>query len=315
VERVTDGPIPYLTVRIDLSSLRKGGRYAKRIVAAWVYPDLTRGNYGVRSLGVKMTSLAVTDDSEEGGNDGDWRFWVGVPSNSQPWTQLLDCEGCVDDDTTYTPSSSLWKAGALGPGGIIVRDLTLFRTQGVLVTTTGFEEDLMRNDPIGNASVTFLTAATVRADKYVARFETIPNAPLPLAIISPQLALHTGRLKISLTPAVQTQLNVLSLRAGELDRLRTEWAREASARKREGDEQDPDLSGTGLAAAFSRSKPAEQTAFVVAIRKRALRRLGPNPDAPTRARLARELRDLKGSIPAPLYKRHLCEVETGKPCF
>ena len=314
VERVTDGPMPYLKVRIDLSSLRKGGRYAKRIVAAWVYPDLTRGNFGARSMGVKLTSLLVNNDSEEGFNDGDWRLWVAVPSATQPWTQLLDCDGCVDDGKTYTPASSLWKPGALGPGGIMVRDVMLFRTQRAMVSTAGFEEDLIWNDEIGGGSAVFGGIATVHAAKYVATFEAVSNPPLPHAIISPQLALHTERLKFSVTPALQTHLDVLTLRAGELDGLPAEWARERSARKRKIEARDLLFSRTGLSAALSPTKPADQNAFVAAIRKHALRRLGPNPDPAKRKRIARELRELKDSIPAPLYKRHLCPIEAGQPC-
>ncbi|MFN0106805.1 MAG: hypothetical protein ACKV2U_32520 [Bryobacteraceae bacterium] len=329
IERVIDGPMPYLKVRVDLSRLPKGGRFAKRIVAAWVYPDLTRGNYGVRSLSVKLNSLAVKSDSEPGFDDGDWRLWVSLPSISQPWTQLLDCEGCVDDDKTYTPTSSLWKAGALGRGGVIARDVMLFRSQRALVTTSGFEEDIIWNDSIGNGgSASFASGTTsvrsvedlkigsltLKREIYVATFEAVANAPLPQAIISPRLAQHTERLKIGVTPAIQTRLDVLSPRAIELDRLRNDWARESAARKRNVYPRGLLFSRTGMSTAISNSKPEDQNAFVAAIRKHALRRLGPNPDAPKRERVARELRELKDLIPAPLYKRHLCEIETGKPC-
>ena len=54
--------------------------------------------------------------------------------------------------------------------------------------------------------------------------------------------------------------------------------------------------------------------YVKDLRRRVLHILGPNPTAKERAKVAADLRKLKPSIPAALYQKHLCDLETGRPC-
>jgi hypothetical protein len=110
LERHTDGPTPFVTVRVRLSDLRTGQKFAKRFVAAWVYPDHTSANFGLRALQVKLDELVVTDDGDPFlKGDGDWRLWAVIPSVARPWTRLIDCEGCVEEKT-YTPQSGIFRS-------------------------------------------------------------------------------------------------------------------------------------------------------------------------------------------------------------
>lgn len=50
------------------------------------------------------------------------------------------------------------------------------------------------------------------------------------------------------------------------------------------------------------------------LRKHILKSLGPQPSEKHRRKIALELQELKKSVPPALYRKYLCDLETGKPC-
>lgn len=50
------------------------------------------------------------------------------------------------------------------------------------------------------------------------------------------------------------------------------------------------------------------------LRQHILQALGPNPSEKHRRKIALELQELKKSVPPALYRKYLCDLETGKPC-
>jgi hypothetical protein len=50
------------------------------------------------------------------------------------------------------------------------------------------------------------------------------------------------------------------------------------------------------------------------LRQRILKSLGPKPTEKHRRKIAQELKELKKSVPPALYRKYLCDLETGKVC-
>ena len=71
IERRLDVEAPYVKVEVGLSGLGAGQRFAKRIRAAWVYPDITGDNFLLRAMRVRLKELKVTDDGDP------FRPWAG----------------------------------------------------------------------------------------------------------------------------------------------------------------------------------------------------------------------------------------------
>jgi hypothetical protein len=147
VLREQDG-VTWLEVSIDLSTFADA-TYARRMTVGWAYPQ--PDNWGALRWRVRLRSLHVFDDSEPAFDDGDWRFYFDTNNRDQEWTELFSCDGCVDDDTTYTLNvgtgqsgggngSNPQRARSLGP------DPVVFPGQSILIHTSGYDEEVVADN-------------------------------------------------------------------------------------------------------------------------------------------------------------------------
>ncbi len=149
------GPAPKISVlpgslhvTLDFSNGDQGD-YRYRIRAAWAYPS--PDNWQAKAFRVKFTKLDVLDDGDGlGRGDGDWRFWINVPSRTKEWTKLFDGDGNVTGVMNFGgrpwstgPSGSVGSDRWLGP------DPLLFPGQRLHIHTSGYEADSIVDDDTG----------------------------------------------------------------------------------------------------------------------------------------------------------------------
>jgi hypothetical protein len=133
--RSRDG-VTWLEVTVDLSNFT-GTTYARRISAAWAYPNVE--NWGARRWNIFLRNMKVGDDAEPPGDDGDWRFFFNTTNRDREWTKVFSCSGCIDDDETKRLNVRTGSSG-LGP------DPVLFPGQPVVVHTGGFDDEVWGDD-------------------------------------------------------------------------------------------------------------------------------------------------------------------------
>jgi len=331
LERHTDGPTPFVTVRVRLSDLRTGQKFAKRFVAAWVYPDHTSANFGLRALQVKLDELVVTDDGDPFlKGDGDWRLWAVIPSVARPWTRLIDCEGCVEEKT-YTPQSGIFRSGVFNSQGALTGEVLLFERQVGSLQMTGFESDSLTSDDVGNVfdtlSVSPLNRTVISTcnDQTVGGLNDIDPSTSSCAGYTLKYEVRPGRTPVtaSFSPEMNRFAQKLLVRATDRDRIRdiadTELfalERPSAARARltvdRRGEVDPwQLPTAQLRPAMAAGNPEP---MLKDLRQHILKSLGPQPSEKHRRKIALELQELKKSVPPELYRKYLCDLETGKPC-
>jgi hypothetical protein len=169
VKHELDDGTTWLDVSVNLSSL-SGTTYARKIVAAWAYPDAA--NWGVTGWQLRLNSLDVSDDGDgdvKGAffkGRGDWRYWVSTNNAGQEWTKLFDGDENVDEGL-YTFPTTKRSGQDLGPY------LLLFPKQLIWVSTSGYEEDAYVDDDTGTVAV--LHAQTTAAGTHVAESECYPD--------------------------------------------------------------------------------------------------------------------------------------------
>ncbi|MFQ6028648.1 MAG: hypothetical protein ACE5Q6_14270, partial [Dehalococcoidia bacterium] len=135
----------FLQVEIDLSSF-SGTSYSRRIEAGWVYPS--PDNWGLRRWKIRLDSLKIKDDGDGILNDGDWRLWFNTNNTDQEWTQIVDCNGCIEGGT-HNFSGAPWETGSAASGRLLGPDVLTYPGQKIFVHTSGFEDDLIWNDSVG----------------------------------------------------------------------------------------------------------------------------------------------------------------------
>lgn len=333
IERRLDVEAPYVTVEVGLSGLGAGQRFAKRIQAAWVYPDITGDNFQLRAMRVRLKELKVTDDGDPfQKGDGDWKFWGGVPSLNQPWTQLIDCPGCVEE-TTYGPGSGVFRPQALTVNGAFGGEVRLFAGQALPIQFGGFEEDLVTSDDTGtvlrslsgpgtsfNARSTCddqtvglkneVTPDTSGCAAYSITWDVVATGPPVRAVLSPEGREFASRLMVR--PDDRSKMpDPLEPDLYRHDVISSSKKALTEERKDEVEEWQAALAVERLRAQL---KEPDAETLALEIRENALKQLGPNPTEKHRQKVALELRELKKALPEAVYKKHLCEVETGKKC-
>ena len=332
IEKRLEGDTPYVVIAVDISRMSTGQKFAKRISSAWVYPDLRGENFGLRALRARLNALKVTDDGEPFfKGDADWKLWVVLPAIDQPWTRLIDCGGCVEEKT-YSPSSAVWKAGAIPPDGGLGGEMLLFSGQFGSIQFTGYEEDVLTSDDVGNVfdALSLLITRTARStcnDQTVGGLSsldpstsgcagydvnyTVAAGRTPVAAtVSPQATAAFQRLMVRSAESKQAPLSIES----ELYRNDSiSAARRALTTERRGDFESWQANST-TARLGSELRTPEGEAMVKALRARVRQILGPQPTAKHRRKVAMELRELKKSVPPELYRKHLCDLETGTAC-
>ena len=149
------GPAPKIEIRpgslhvtLDFSNGNQGD-YRHRIRAAWAYPS--PDNWQMKTFRVKLTKLDVLDDGDGvGRGDGDWRFWMNVPSTTKEWTKLFDGDGNVTGVMTF--GGRPWSTG---PNGSVGADRwlgphpTFFPGQRLHLYTSGYVADSIVDDDTG----------------------------------------------------------------------------------------------------------------------------------------------------------------------
>ena len=332
VERVLDGPYPYLTYDIDLSSLSPGQKFTKRIEAAWVYPDLTGKNFGLHGFRIRLNHMKVTDTGDY--TVGDWKLWVETPSIDAPWIKLTDCHDCIDTKT-YSPTASIWQPGAMDSTGLLKGEFFLFQPPNLQVVPsgrlrfTGYDEDLVSSDGMGAFDVVVSQVAdreqSTVCDPANPNLTDCPGFTLSYSIIAGTTptegldpAARAGFQGLLIHPLVVAAANRFRAIDSELYMAGPMTARRRQVvferKTGEATKNRTVFEPAALKLNMQKATVADQEALVVALRKHALAVLGPNPTAAQRAKAARELVAIKPSIPAALYKKYLCDVETGRPC-
>ena len=328
-----EGPTPFVKVRVALSQMKTGQKFAKRFVAAWVYPDYTSRNFGLRSLRVKLDKLIVTNDGDPFlKGDGDWRFWAVIPSTTRPWTKLIDCNGCVEEEA-HSPRHGVFQRGAFDSEGRLTGEVFLFDRQLGSLQFTGFESDLLTSDDVGNVFEIMNRAPASRSvfskcnDQTVGGLNDIDPSTSGCASykVEFQIVPGQGRLTATLSPEMNKFAQRLLVRADDrrkladvsdtalftLDRSVDERSRLIVGEPGNLDIWQEELTTAKLS---NQMRTLNAEPMLKDLRKHVQALLGPNPTEKHRRKIALELRELKKSVPPELYRRYLCDLETGKPC-
>lgn len=333
VERHTDGPTPFVKVRVALSQMKTGEKFAKRFVAAWVYPDYTTHNFGLRTLRVKLDHLSVSDDGDPFlKGDGDWHFWAVFPGLAHPWTKLIDCDGCVEEKT-YTPQSSIFRRGAFDADGALQGEVLLFDRQFGSLQFTGYEGDVLTSDdvgsvfePINNAPAT-RNATSKCNDQTVGGLNDIDPSTSGCAAYGVQFEFVAGRQPTTATfsPEMNRFAQQLLVRAEDRKRMPDVVDTDLFTFDRAVNERTQLIVGkrgdlevwqetVTTAKLQQEMRSGNPEPMIKDLRKHVQELLGPQPTEKHRRKVALELQELKKSIPPALYQKYLCDLETGKPC-
>ena len=333
LERHPEGPTPFVKVRVALSQMRTGQKFAKRFVAAWVYPDHTTHNFGLRALRVKLDHLSVRDDGDPFlKGDGDWHFWAVFPGLLRPWTKLIDCDGCVEEKT-YTPQSSIFRQGAFDADGALRGEALLFDRQFGSLQFTGYEGDLLTSDDVGNVFEIINNAPATRNaiskcnDQTVGGLNDIDPSTSGCAAYNVEFEFLPGRQPVAATFSAEMNrfAQQLLVRAEDRKRIRDIVDTELFTFDRAVDERTRLIVGkrgdldtwqeeATTAKLQQQMRSGNPEPMIKDLRKHVQELLGPAPTEKHRRKVALELQELKKSIPPALYRKYLCDLETGKPC-
>jgi hypothetical protein len=333
IGRRTDGPAPFVKVRVALSEMRTGQIFAKRFVAAWVYPDHTGRNFGLRALQVKLNELVVRNDGDPFlKGDGDWRFFAIIPSVARPWTKLIDCNGCVEEKA-YSPRAGIFQPGAFDSTGALTGEVLLFDRQSGSLQLAGFENDVVTSDDTGNVFDSFNSAPSNRTTSsrcndqtvgglndvdpstsgcaaYTVNYEVLAGRTPVTATLSPAMSRFAQKLLVRATDRDKI-VDILDTELFTLDRISDERTRLTVDRRGELELAPSQLATARLGQAMRAGNPEP---MLKDLRKHVQQLLGPQPSEKHRRKIALELQELKKSVPPTLYQKYFCDLETGKPC-
>jgi hypothetical protein len=325
-----DSDIPYFTVSVDISKMRTGQMASKRLISAWVYPDITGKNYGLRALRLRLDQLQVTDTGDI--RSGDWKLWLGYRNAVRPWTRLINCEDCVDQKT-YSFADSIFESGALGTGGLLKGEILEFRNFSPFslgrLRLTGYEQDTFGGDDVGEVDAFVggpgqfvlqsfcedqaqgsINPADSGCAGYIAHIIVEPGQTPVSSVLDPQTkkflnSLLVGKPSLSIIDTVSDS----QLYAGKVT---ARIARLTSRREVEAERWQDAFKPGRLSAVITRSQDPDL--YVKSLRQRVVHVLGTNPTPKYRAKVRADLLKVKPSIPPALYQKHLCDLETGQAC-
>src|SRR5262249_32309247 len=266
-------------------------------------------------------------------SSGDWRLWLGYPNADRPWTRLIACTDCMERKT-YSAPDPVFQTNALGPGGALKGEFLQFRNLssffGGRLRMTGYEQDTFGSDDVGEVytsiglGLPFPVVSTCEVqDETLA--DKIVNSGC--AAYNGHIGVEPGQTRVSavLSPEVKAFLNKLLVGKPSMTKVRPRvdsdlfagpvTARVAlltSHREVEGERWQETFKPGAMSREIAVSKDPDK--YVKDLRRRVLHVLGPRPTPKQRAKVAADLRALKPSIPAALYQKHLCDLETGRPC-
>jgi hypothetical protein len=317
VDQQLDGPTPYLLFSLDLSSLATGERVARRIEAAWVYPDLSGKNWGLQNISIHLNQLKVNDTGDF--TSGDWKLWANISGSTNSWTKLIDCHNCVQQQAYNPASSGIWQPGALASDGSLPGVAMLFAPSIGQLELTGYDDDLLSSDGLPAfsvpltvgvpESVTMTPLASSGDPSYTLQYSTVPVSNP--GTVSPDAIKKFGDLRAH--PAVARL--VLPVAEEELYKAgSTSVERRKIVSHREEEAGSPVFTALLPANLPAALKSLDATSFAKLLRARILNLYGGVPTAANRAKLVYRLKQIKPSFPPEIYRTYLCDLEMGKPC-
>lgn len=331
IEKVVTGDSPYITVSVDLSSLQRNQSFAKRLVSAWVYPDITGKNFGLTAARLRIDSLTVTNTGDPDDKPGDWHLWIGVPSPLRPWTRLIDCSDCAGKDS-YGPLSPIFTPGSLYGTGELTGEVLWFEDQQPRIRMTGYESDVIKDDDVGEIDGLMQISGTGLMQSqcsdqsgggvtdefagsgcaaYTITFSAEPGLTPTSAVLSAPMTAFLNQLEVGhLPPTNHAERRVSNLYLGSVG---SQVESLTSNRKDTEVEIWHESITNGVLANRLKVDPGAAT-YVETLRQRALKLLGPNPTPQQRSSVRNELETLKPLIPSVLYQKYLCDLETGVAC-
>jgi hypothetical protein len=255
-----------------------------------------------------------------------------IPSLARPWTRLIDCGGCVEEKT-YTPRSGIFRPGAFDSEGALTGEVLLFDRQFGSLQLTGFESDLLTSDDVGNVfeiinvaplgrtviskcndqtvgGLNDLDPSTSSCAGYTVKYEVVAGRTPVTATLSPEMARFAQQLLVRATDSKRMP-DILEPELYTLGRISDDRARLTVDRRGEVDPWQSALATERLGQEMRAGNPEP---MLKDLRKHVLEALGPQPSEKHRRKIALELQELKKSVPPALYRKYLCDLETGKPC-
>jgi hypothetical protein len=207
----------WLEVTVDLSGFT-GSAYARRISAAWAYPQSQ--NWGARRWRVTLENMKIIEDAEPDNpgpdiDQGDWRVFFNTNNRDREWTKILDCDECVDEGDTKTLNLQTGGSG-LGP------DPVLFPGQTIFVHTSGFDDEVAGDDTgsvflrMGQRNASHVTAFSQGGDGiYHLNFSIRESTPVGGAVLTPEAAALASAYTVSASPpCVATQALAIGVPGG-----------------------------------------------------------------------------------------------------
>jgi hypothetical protein len=196
---------------------------------------------------------------------------------------------------------------------------------------TGYEQDTIGSDDVGEVTMNLPAPGPLlearsfcipevegiegeltnsRCAAYIARFILDPSQTPTKAVLSPEAKAFLNRLMIG-EPLFNTMPPITDseLFAGPVTAVILPLT---SHREVEAEDWQKTFKPAQLAAGLAPSKNPD--AFMKDIRRHVAHVLGASPSPRQRAKVAADLRKLKPSIPARLYQKYLCDLETGRSC-
>jgi hypothetical protein len=172
----SEGEVTYLKVKLPLQNFN-GGVYARRIVAAWVYPS--PDNWELKKWSIHFWRLGVIDPSDGsiGVNlgiyqnthflDGEWYLWFTSNNRDQEWTRILShasVGGSLPVLTWHTGELGVSSRPYINPFDRVDNEQRLgphilsYPEQGVRLGAGGYEDDAVWDDDLGRVSERVLSA-------------------------------------------------------------------------------------------------------------------------------------------------------------
>lgn len=189
------GGATWLEVTVDLSSYPGLTTYARRVSAAWAYPQAD--NWGASRWNVRLNTMDVRpagsggDDwpwHTQGGTRRAWQAFFNTNNSNREWTHLFSRGVGADPGVPTTEPLNL-ETGTNGLGS----DPVLFPRQKIFVHTGGFIDSVFGGD-IGTVfdldlqmTHHYTSPSTIGKDgDYVLDYDVQPGTPIPGAILTPE---------------------------------------------------------------------------------------------------------------------------------
>ena len=239
----------------------------------------------------------------------------------------------MNDDPVFQPAAGTTNRHNWWRNNVLTGELLLFDRQFGSFQLTGFESDLLTSDDAGNVFDTLNVAPATRTTiskcndqtvgglndvdpstsscaAYTVKYEVVAGRAPVSATLSPEMTSFAQKLLVRATGS-DLMPDVLDTELHTLARISDDRARPFVGLRRELDPWQEALATPRLGQEMRAGNPEP---MLKDLRKHVQQALGPQPSEKHRRKIALELQELKKSVPPALYKKYLCDLETGKPC-